>query len=201
MDLGLSKSSKALSLSETVAHQVVLSPLEQELVDRGVSSGVASQLVAEFSEEEIQAECELFDWLKEKKPTKVKDDGAYLASAIRGRFSEKLPQGFETKSDRQKRELAKQTEQRRVSEAARKAREARAAETAVKSKVDEYLTQRAAKDGGLEQFNAEALKQADPVMLAAYEQMPRSSIRQGFLRVIREKHVRKLLGIPEPGES
>jgi hypothetical protein len=46
-------------------------------------------------------------------------------------------------------------------------------------------------------LNAEALEQADPESREGYEQATLPTLRSAQLRVIRDKHVRRLLDIPE----
>ena len=57
--------------------------LERELIDRGMSRGVAAELVRDFSEDQIRIQIANLDGRRRK----VKDPGAWLTSAIRGEFA------------------------------------------------------------------------------------------------------------------
>ena len=61
--------------------------LERELVERGVTRSVAADLVRDFPADRIRRQVEVVDWLRETKPKRVKDVGAYLADAIRKDFA------------------------------------------------------------------------------------------------------------------
>ncbi len=71
--------------------------LERELVDRGVTRSVAADLVRDFPEDRIKTQIERVDWLRETKPKRVKDLGAYLAEAVRKDFA--APAGFAGQAD------------------------------------------------------------------------------------------------------
>ena len=75
-----------------------------ELVERGVTRSVATDLVRDFSEDRIRRRIEVLDWLRETKPTKVKDVGAYLTEAIRKDFA--TPAGFRSQAERAEAERA-----------------------------------------------------------------------------------------------
>jgi replication initiator protein A len=72
--------------------------LERELVDRGVTRIVAADLVRDFPADRIRRQVEVLDWLRETKPKKVKDVGAYLAEAIRTDYAP--PAGFTSPAER-----------------------------------------------------------------------------------------------------
>ncbi len=78
--------------------------LERELVERGVTPSVAAELVRDFPADRIAAQLERLDWLRETKPKRVKDLGAYLVGAIREDYAP--PAGFEAKAARAARETA-----------------------------------------------------------------------------------------------
>jgi hypothetical protein len=71
---------------------------ERELVGRGVSRAVAAELARDFAEDRIRRQVEVVDWLRETKPKRVKDVGAYLAEAIRKDFA--APAGFRSRAGR-----------------------------------------------------------------------------------------------------
>jgi hypothetical protein len=72
--------------------------LERELVERGVTRSVAADLVRGFLEDRIRRQLEVVDWLREAKPKRVKDLGAYLTEAIRKDFAS--PAGFQSRAER-----------------------------------------------------------------------------------------------------
>lgn len=173
-------------------------PLERELISRGVSESTARELVAEYPEERISAQVEHFDWLKAKHPKKITESpGGFLVNAIRQDYA--TPPGFESKADRAKREEAKRDEQRRAVEVARKKHEARAAELEQKAQVDAYL--KALGPDELEELDRQALEHADPETRATYEQTTLAALKRTQLRLIRESHVRWLLQLPESAEG
>ncbi|MBV8609356.1 MAG: hypothetical protein JO034_18115, partial [Singulisphaera sp.] len=69
-----------------------------ELVERGVTQAVAADLVRDFPEDRLRRQVEVVDWLRETKPKRVKDLGAYLADAIRKDFA--APAGFRSRAER-----------------------------------------------------------------------------------------------------
>ena len=94
--------------------------LERELAGRGVTRAVAADLVRDFPEDRIRAQIERLDWLRETKPKRVADVGAYLAEAIRKDFAP--PAGFRSRAERAEAEATarsrrEQQEQARQSKA------------------------------------------------------------------------------------
>ena len=89
--------------------------LERELVDRGVTRSVAADLVRDFPEDRIRAQLEHMDWLRETKPKRVADVGAYLAEAIRKDFA--APAGFRSQAERAEAEATTRARQEREAEA------------------------------------------------------------------------------------
>src|SRR5512135_188270 len=79
--------------------------LERELIARGVTRGVAAELVRDFPADQIEAQIERLDWLRETKPKRIKDLGAYLAEAVRKDFA--APAGFEGQAERAEAEAAR----------------------------------------------------------------------------------------------
>ncbi|MBV8557739.1 MAG: replication initiator protein A, partial [Planctomycetaceae bacterium] len=91
--------------------------LERELVERGVTRSVAAELVRDFPEDQIRRQVEVADWLRETKPKRVKDLGAYLAEAIRKDFA--APAGFRSQAERAEAEATARAEQDRQEQARR----------------------------------------------------------------------------------
>lgn len=179
------------------AHSHEPSPLERELIDQGVTAVTAAELVGEFSEERVRRQIEQLEWLREKKSRKgPTDPAAYLVDAIRKDYA--APSGFESKADRAKREAAKREQERRKAEAARREREATATVEKERARITSYLAGLDAK--GLEKFEREALAGTSPERLASYHEAPRQ-LKSFHLRVIREAHARRILGLPELAED
>ena len=106
--------------------------LEKELVERGVTRSVAAELVRDFPEDRITAQLERLDWLRETKPKRVKDVGAYLADAIRKDFA--APAGFKGKAERAEAEATARARQ----EQQEQARQAQARASEVESRIQAY---------------------------------------------------------------
>ena len=89
--------------------------LERELTGRGVTAATARDLVATHPAERIRAQIEHTDWLRETKPKRVADVGAYLAEAIRKDFAP--PAGFRSRAERAEAEAAARARREREAEA------------------------------------------------------------------------------------
>jgi len=162
--------------------------LERELVARGVTRGVAADLVRDFPADRIRRQVEVVDWLRETKPKRIKDLGAYLAKAIREDYAP--PAGFEGKAER----AARETADRAALEREVAAREATAREREERDRVRAYWEdlspeRRAALD-------AAALAGADPADRAAYEAATAPPVRRLLQAGLRDAHLRRLLGLP-----
>jgi replication initiator protein A len=162
--------------------------LERELVDRGVTRAVAAELARDFPEDLIRRQIEVLDWLRETKPTKVKDVGAYLAEAIRKDFAP--PAGFEGKAERAEAEATARA-QREQQEQARRAKDRDHAIEALVYTHWQSLTpeQRTA-------LEAEALAGAAPADRAAFETATTPQARRLLQAGLRNAHLRRLLGLP-----
>ena len=162
--------------------------LERELVAHGVTQSVAADLVRDFPEDRIKAQIEQVDWLRETKPKRIVDVGAYLADAIRKDHAP--PARFESKAQR----AARETARRAVIEQEAAARRTKAQERQEQDRIKTYresLTpeQRSALD-------AEALAGADPETRAAYETATTTQLKTMLLTALRETLIRRLLGLP-----
>jgi DNA-binding transcriptional regulator GbsR (MarR family) len=183
---------------ELVAHQVGSTPLERELITRGVTPSTAAELVAAHPEEKITAQVEHFDWLKEKHPKKItQSPGGFLVKSIREGYT--TPPGFETKAARAVREEAKREQEQREADARRLKEEGRRREQEAQARIAAYLAGLTAQEQ--EQFDAEALEAAEPEIRTNYEQATNQMMRRLYQRLIRESHARRLLDIPEPTED
>ncbi len=162
--------------------------LEWELVERGVTRAVAADLVREFPEDRIRRQVEVLDWLRETKPTKVKDVGAYLTEAIRKDFA--TPAGFRSQAERAEAEREEQAQQEREEQA----RQAKAREREAEDRVRAYWED--LPPGRRAALEAEALAGADPADRAAYEAATATPVKKMLLTALRDALIRQRLGLP-----
>jgi hypothetical protein len=161
--------------------------LEKDLIDRGVSRGVAAELARDVPEERIRAQIERADWLRETKPKRIKDLGAYLADAIRKDFA--APAGFRSRAERAEAEATARAQQEREAEA----RQAKAREREVEARIAGYW--KGLTPDEQKRLEAEALAGAAPADRAASEVAP-APVRRLLLVGLRDALVRHRLGLP-----
>lgn len=169
-----------------------LTELETALAARGVTPSTATELVAGFPAEHVQARLEAFDWLVEKKDKRVsKSPGGYLADSIRKGYT--TPKGFESKADRTKRLEAEEGKQRQAAEAKRRAEAAeRAREEAEQARIDGYWNSLSPADQ--EALRAEAMAKPNPFVIGLYRKSPKgSSEAERYLKIILHTHITGLL--------
>jgi hypothetical protein len=156
--------------------------LERELVERGVTRSVAAELVQSYPEARIRAQIEQTDWLRETKPKRVADVGAYLADAIRKDFAP--PAGFRSQAERAERAQKERDEQARQAKA-----RARESEARVRAYWEDLPPERRAA------LEAAALAGAAPGDRAAYAAAA-APVRRLLLVGLRDALVRHRLGLP-----
>jgi hypothetical protein len=181
--------------SEQKPRRSDLTELEQELVTRGVTPPKAEQLVAGHAAERIRVKLEVFDWMLATKDKRVtKSPAGYLVKSIEDDYA--APKGFETKADRAKREAAKLEQERREAEAKSQQRAEQARERALHGKVTKYWNSLTVADQT--KLDAEALDQAEESLAKSYREMiaSRNPVAGSFLKLIRDAHIKKLLGLP-----
>lgn len=169
-----------------------LSEHETALIARGVTPSTATELVAAFPAEHVQARLEAFDWLVEKKDKRVsKSPGGYLADSIRKGYA--TPKGFESKADRAKRVEAEQEKQRQAAEAKRRAEAAeRAREQAEQARIDGYWN--SLTPSAQEALRAEALAKTNSFILGLYRRSRKGSPEaERYLKIILHTHITALL--------
>jgi hypothetical protein len=164
------------------------SPLEAELIGHGITPAMARDLVRDHGEEEIRAQVEQLDWLVETKPKKVADPAAWLVAAIRNGHA--APKGFVSRAERQRREEARQAQEREEVERRRRQREQEARDRAIREEVDAYIKRLTLAER--KALEAEVLAAADSEARQGYEQAParlRASVLLGLVRehVARER--------------
>ena len=162
--------------------------LEKELVERGVTRSVAAELVRDFPADRVQHQIEVVDWLRETKPKRIKDLGAYLAQAIRADYA--APAGFEGRAER----AARETARREAIDQEAEVRRAKAREQEERDRVRAYWE--ALPPGRRAALDAEALAEADPADRAAYETASAPPVRRMLQAGLRDAHLRRLLGLP-----
>jgi hypothetical protein len=153
------------------------SPLETELIGRGVTPAMAADLVRHHGEETIRTQLEHLDWLAEKKPGKVADPAAYLVTAIRNGHA--APKGFVSQAERQRREEARQAQEREQAQRRRREREQEARERAERQAVDAFIQQLTPAER--QRLEAEALARADPETRQSYEEAGPARFRASLL--------------------
>src|SRR5512135_787067 len=168
-----------------------LTPLAQELINRGVTASTAYELVAAYPEEQIRRQLEQTDWLKKKTPNKITNVGAYLAQAIREDFAP--PPGFESQADRVKRREAEAAKRHEEQEEARRRRADEARARAEQIRILDYWN--ALNAAEQQRLEAEALEQAEEPAARNYRELlaTQNPLARSALRCIREAHIRNLL--------
>ena len=161
--------------------------LERELVGRGVTQAMAADLVRNFPEDRLRRQVEVVDWLRETKPKRVKDVGAYLADAIRKDFAP--PAGFRSRAERAEAETTARARQ----EQQELARQAKAREREAGARIAGYW--KGLTPDEQKRLEAEALAGADPETRAAIETAP-APVRRLHLIGLRDALIRHRLGLP-----
>jgi hypothetical protein len=151
--------------------------LEQELVSRGVTRGVATELVRDYPATRIKAQIEQMDGTRRK----IQDKAAYLVSAIREDFTTKAI-APPTKAEPQAAKAEAPDEQ---------ALQARAQDLALGLRMRTFWERLAPAER--EAFDAEALAHAAPELRAAYDRQDDPRLRRLHLTPIRDAHLRARL--------
>ena len=165
-------------------------PLEAELIGRGVTPTMAGDLMRDHGEEKVRAQVEQLDWLVETKPKKVADPAAWLVAAIRNGHA--APKGFISRAERQRREEARQSQEREQAEQRRRQREQEARDRAVLEEVDAYLKRLT--PAGRKALEAEVLARADAEARQSYEEAAPARLRATMLLNLLREHVAQELG-------
>ncbi len=165
------------------------SPLEAELIGRGITPAMAADLVRDHGEEEIRAQVEHLDWLTETKPGKVADPAAWLVAAIRNGHA--APKGFVSRAERRRREEVRQAQEREKAEQHRRQREQAARNRVIREEVDAYLKRLTPVER--KALEAEALARAEPESRRGYEEAP-ARLRAILLLGLLREHVAQELG-------
>jgi hypothetical protein len=169
------------------------SPLEAELIERGITPATAAVLVRQHDAARITTQIEILDWMEAKKPGKITDAAAWLVIAVKNGHA--IPKGFEPKAVRQKREQAKQAKERQAAEASRRERQESAREADERKAIIDHWESRTPEQQATLQAQADA--QADPEQLAK-ETGPLKSFGQ---TIRRHEYIRQLLRERQPAEA
>jgi hypothetical protein len=166
------------------------SPLERELIARGISEHTAAQLVASYPAERIESQIERFDWSKDKAPRSIaKNDGGFLAEAIRKNYP--MPNGFESKADRDKRQAEEKLKKQQEREEAARAKAAKQREADLDGKAFERW--KAMSAGERMETEAAALASVEDSVRRSYEKSTSPNFKRAILERIRQGYLRDLI--------
>lgn len=180
----------AVQVFEVDAYEVRQpSPLERELIARGIAEHTAAQLVASYPAERIESQIERFDWSKDKAPRSIaKNDGGFLAEAIRKNYP--MPNGFESKADREKRQAEEKLKKQQEREEAARAKAAQQREADLDRKAFERWEKMS--PGERMETEAEALASVEDSVRRSYDKSP-PKFKRVFLERIRQGYLRDLI--------
>jgi hypothetical protein len=165
------------------------SPLEAELIDRGITPAIAAGLAREHGEEKIRLQIDILDSLPKKKRDKIDDDAAYLVTAIRNGHA--APKGYVSPAERQAREEARRAKERQAAEERRRKQVEETSQQERRREEDAYWAKLTPQEqAGLE---AKALAAASQSTRDTYLSMKRQRLGDGYLAMIRREYIRTLL--------
>lgn len=184
----ISVAQKAGRVLAEKAQPVEPSDIERALIERGVTRTTASELVAGRSEDQIRAKLEVFDWLMAKRDKRVqKSPAGYLVESIRDDYAP--PKGFESKTQREAKQVAELERKRKAEEAKRKAEaEEEAREAAEHARIKRYLD--SLTEDEREALQADAVAKANPFFAQQLRRArgnPESEAR--YLKLILDTHI------------
>jgi hypothetical protein len=143
--------------------------LERELIDRGVTRGVAAELVRDFSEARIKTQIEAVDRTRRK----IKDKAAYLVSAIREDFA--TSKAIDPPVKAEPVPVARNT----------------------KAVVDAYWRRLSPEER--DRLDAAALAQADPDQRAEIEGETRPFMKRLLMSAVRDEYLNRIHDMPVAG--
>jgi hypothetical protein len=112
------------------------SPLEAELIGRGITSAIAAELVRDHGEEKIRLQIEILDGLPKKKLDKIDDPAGWLVTAIKNRHA--APRGFTTRAERERQADAARRNREAEAEELRRKREQESSEQKQRQAILDY---------------------------------------------------------------
>jgi hypothetical protein len=165
-------------------------PLERELIARGISRRTAAQLAERFPADRIMSQIERFDWSKAKEPKSIaRSDGGFLAEAIRNDYP--MPNGFESAADREKRLAEEKLKKQQEREKAQQARAAKQREAELDRKAGERWDAMSPEERML--IEATALAEADEEVRRSYENSTAPKFQRALLDRMRHAHLCRLV--------
>lgn len=190
LHVDLPANSTLASLTFDEPPQAEPTPLERELIARGISRRTAAQLVERYPAARIESQIERFDWSKAREPKSIaKSDGGFLAEAIRNDYP--MPKGFESAADREKRQAEEKLKKQQEREKAQQARAAKQREAELDRKAGERWDAMSPEDRMV--IEATALAEADEQVRRSYEKSSSPSFKRAFLERIRHAYLRQLV--------
>ena len=167
----------------------VVTALEKELANRGITATKAKSIVANFPAEQIERQIEHVDFIQAKHPSEIRNLAGFLRKAIDEDYA--APPGFVSKAELAKRaELAKTKAQAHAEERRRQA-ELETREEAAQVQITAYLDSLSMDQ--LEELDQEIL--ADKETRESHErQFPKW--KKLYLELLRKDRVRTKLGLP-----
>ena len=172
-----------------------LQAIERELVARGVTAGVAADLVAAHSAERVGVKVDVFDWMAERKDKRLsKNPAGYLVKSIIDDYVP--PKGYETKAQRE----AKDARQREQDKARRK-RDAdeQAQYERELAPIREYWSSLTTRQQA--QLEQAAIAAASPFLAGQYRRTKNDSgpMAESIRKAIIDDHIRRLLNSTDAG--
>lgn len=180
---------KAQGLPDTTRDADRPSGLAAELAGRGVTDEVAMELARHKPAELIEQQIEVLDWLLEKQDKRVaKNPAGYLVESIRtpnGGY--KVPKGFVSRAERERRAEAKREAERKAAEDRRLKRAEEARQQERRQQADDHWSKLTPTEQA--ELEAQALAAASESTRDAYLSMKRQGMGDGFLAGLRRDYI------------
>ena len=159
-----------------------------------MTPATAAQLAAQHPADSVRAKVEAFDWLAARKDRRLgRNPAGYLVQSIRDDYA--VPPGFESQADQLRREEAERQARQREAEQHRRRKAEQAREAAEHAQVTKYWN--ALGPAEQAQLEADAQAQADPSLRESYRTSRGTPLEAMARRLIREDHIKRLLGLEE----
>jgi hypothetical protein len=157
-----------------------------------VTPATAAQLAAQHPADAVRAQVEAFDWLVATKDRRLgRNPAGYLVQSIRDDYA--APPGFESAADRARRAEAERQARQHEAEQHRLRKAERAREAAEHARIAKYWD--ALDPAAQARLEADALAGADPSLRESYHASRGTPLEPMARRLIREDHIRRLLGL------
>ena len=173
------------------------SPLESELIERGVSWATAVHLVREHSADVIREKINAVDALKKcSGRNALENPPGFLVKSIKDNYQ--FPPSLLTKQRKPEATSSGNAGScRRAKSAKSISPEEKARSDTEQKQIDAYLADLSAEDRNI--FEEEALRQAEPAVAAWYrrcQESPHGRSSERYRQMILEHHARVVLGLP-----